>query len=217
MNVKYRLVETDGLIVVDVQEDFIKGGALPVPDGAKIIPALNKYIDKFKAANAKIFATRDWHPPNHISFKGYGGIWPPHCIQGTNGAEFHHALKLPSDTALISKATDPLRESYSGFDGTKLERELKKRGIIRIFVGGLATDYCVKRTVLDGLQLGFETVLLEDAIKGIDQNVGDSKKAICEMIEKGAGKTMIRYVATSKSSEGRLKVRWDFGQDLKAQ
>jgi nicotinamidase-related amidase len=172
--------------VVDVQNDFCPGGALPVPQGDQIIPFLNKYIDKFEKAKARIFATRDWHPPNHISFKRHGGPWPSHCVQGTRGAEFHPALKLPKNVTVISKATNPYKESYSGFDGTDLEKELRDEKTKRIFVGGLATDYCVKRTVLDGLKIGFLTVLLTDAVKGIDQEPVDSEEAVREMIQKGA-------------------------------
>lgn len=184
--------DKDALIIVDVQKDFCTGGALPVPEGEKIVPVLNKYIEKFHEAGALIVATRDWHPPNHSSFKNHGGIWPPHCIQETPGAEFHPDLKLPKETKIISKATSADKEAYSGFDGTDLEKELKNAGIQRLFIGGLATDYCVKSTVLDALRLGFETVLLFDAIKGVDVNPGDSERAIKEMLEKGAKKGTLR-------------------------
>ena len=183
--------DKDALIIVDVQKDFCTGGALPVPEGEKIVPVLNKYIEKFHEAGALIVATRDWHPPNHSSFKNHGGIWPPHCIQETPGAEFHPDLKLPKETKIISKATSADKEAYSGFDGTDLEKELKNAGIQRLFIGGLATDYCVKSTVLDALRLGFETVLLFDAIKGVDVNPGDSERAIKEMLEKGAKKGLL--------------------------
>ena len=181
----------DALIIVDVQRDFCSGGALPVPEGERIIPVLNKYIEKFSKAGGLIVATRDWHPPNHISFKNYGGTWPPHCIQGTPGADFHPDLKLPKESKIVSKASQADKEAYSGFDGTDLERELRDAGIRRVFVGGLATDYCVKSTVLDALNLGFETVLLLDAIKGVDVNPGDSERAIREMLESGAKKASL--------------------------
>ena len=189
---KYRInKDKDALIIVDVQRDFCSGGALPVPGGEKIIPTLNKYIEKFSKAGALIVATRDWHPPNHMSFKDYGGIWPTHCVQGTLGAEFHPDLRLPREFKIVSKATSADKEAYSGFDGTNLERELKDAGIKRVFVGGLATDYCVKSTVLDALRLGFETILLIDAIKGVDVNPGDSERAIEEMIKRGAKKASL--------------------------
>ncbi|HVO36911.1 MAG TPA: nicotinamidase [Candidatus Acidoferrum sp.] len=197
MKRKFKISKNDSLIVVDVQKDFCPGGALPVPEGDKIIPMLNKYINTFRRAKARIFATRDWHPPNHMSFKPFGGIWPPHCIQNTEGAKFHADLKLPKEAKIISKATDPLRESYSGFDGTELDAELKKQGIIRVFVGGLATDYCVKNTVLDALRLGFEAVLLNDATKGINKSPRDSAEAIEEMIRKGATTTRFSEITES--------------------
>jgi nicotinamidase/pyrazinamidase len=176
----------DALIVADVQKDFCPGGALPVPRGDEVILALNDYIKIFKRANARIFATRDWHPPNHISFKAQGGPWPPHCIQNSEGAQFHPDLKLPSDTTIVSKAMDPLKEAYSGFEGTDLAVTLKKQGVTRVFVGGLTTDYCVKNTVLDARKLGFEVVLLMDAIRGINVKSGDVAKAINSMIKSGA-------------------------------
>lgn len=186
MKKDFSIASTDALIIVDVQNDFCPGGALPVPEGNQVIPVLNDYIKIFKKANASIFATRDWHPPNHISFKAQGGPWPPHCVQNSEGAKFHPDLKLPSDTSIISKATDPLKESYSGFDGTELANMLRTQGMARVFVGGLATDYCVKNTVLDARKMGFETVLLLDAIRGINVEPGDVRKAIAEMIKNGA-------------------------------
>jgi nicotinamidase/pyrazinamidase len=187
----FNLSKNDALIIVDVQRDFCPGGSLPVPAGDQVVPVLNEYIKLFKAAKAGIFATRDWHPANHMSFKAYGGPWPPHCIQHSEGAKFHPDLKLPDDTSIISKAMDPSKESYSGFDGTLLGDELKDKGVTRGFVGGLATDYCVKSTVLDAIERGFETVLLLDATRGINVKPGDVEKAIDEMIAKGAEKVTL--------------------------
>jgi nicotinamidase/pyrazinamidase len=178
--------KTDALIIVDVQNDFCLGGALPVPEGDQVVPFLNDYIAIFRKTSAGLFATRDWHPPNHISFKVQGGMWPPHCVQNTKGAMFHPDLKLSSDATVVSKAMDPLREAYSGFDGTELENMLRKQGATRVFVGGLATDYCVKNTVLDARKLGFEVVLLSDAIAGIDAEPGDAVKAVSAMLRSGA-------------------------------
>lgn len=178
----------DALIVVDVQVDFCPGGSLPVPEGDKIVPVLNEYIRRFNSAGALIVATRDWHPPNHVSFKDYGGLWPPHCVQETGGAKFHPNLQLPEGVKIVSKATDPFKEAYSGFEGTNLAEDLKRSGVKRVFVGGLATEYCVKSTVLDALNLGFETFLLEDAAMGINAKPSDVEKAIKEMLEKGAKK-----------------------------
>ena len=171
---------------MDVQKDFLPGGSLPVPSGDEVIPILNDYISLFKTSKAKVFATRDWHPANHVSFKEFGGPWPPHCVQETEGADFYPDLKLPENVTVISKAMDPKRESYSGFDGTTLADELKKGEVSRIFVGGLATDYCVKNTVLDGLSSGFDAVLLSDATRGINVKADDSEKAVLAMHAGGA-------------------------------
>ncbi len=186
MRKDFSVSKTDALIIVDVQNDFCPGGAMPVPEGDQVIPVLNDYIKIFKKANAAVFATRDWHPSNHVSFKAQGGPWPPHCVQNTEGAKFHPNLKLPINAAIISKAMDPLRETYSGFDNTELADTLKNRGATRVFVGGLATDYCVKNTVLDARKLGFETVLLLDATRGINVKLDDVRNAIAEMAENGA-------------------------------
>jgi nicotinamidase/pyrazinamidase len=183
---KIKLREKDALIIVDLQNDFCPGGALAVPEGDKIVPVLNAYIERFSNSKSLIVATRDWHPENHISFVEQGGIWPKHCVQNTKGAEFHPDLKLPSDSVIVSKATEPDKEAYSGFDGTNLEKLLKGKGVTRLFVGGLATDYCVRATVLDALRLGFCVFLLLDAIKGVNVQPEDSERAIVEMLEKGA-------------------------------
>ena len=181
-----KIEENDALIIVDMQKCFCLGGALPVNDGDQIVPVLNEYIVKFRRARAQIFATRDWHPPNHRSFKNYGGRWPPHCIQNTRGADFHPNLKLPVDTTVISTGESPFVEGYSGFDHTDIAHRLKANKIKRVFVGGLATDYCVKYTVLDALEKGFETILLVDAMKGINEKPDDAKKAIDKMLRNGA-------------------------------
>ncbi|MCJ7712870.1 nicotinamidase [Candidatus Bathyarchaeota archaeon] len=186
MKNKITIKKTDALIVVDVQNDFLFGGSLPVPKGEKIIPFLNYYLNLFKKAQGKVFATRDWHSINHLSFKEQGGIWPLHCICGTKGAEFYPKLKLPNNTTVISKATDPDKESYSGFDGTELCEKLKKNKVINVFIGGLATDYCVKNTAVDALKLGFKTFFLIDASKGIGVNPGNVKRSIEMMQNKGA-------------------------------
>ncbi len=183
---KVKITKRDALIIVDVQKDFCPGGSLPVPKGDEVVRVLNEYIRMFKDVGAPIYATRDWHPPNHISFKKYGGLWPPHCIKGSSGAEFHPDLKLPKDTIIISKATESDKEAYSGFEGTELKDDLLDKKVKRVFIGGLATDYCVKSTVLDALRYGFKTFLLTDAIRGVDVRPGDSDRAIEEMIKKGA-------------------------------
>ena len=194
MENKISIGHKDALIIVDVQRDFLPGGALPVPDGNKIIPFLNDYIKTFKKLGSTIFATRDWHPPNHLSFKTEGGSWPAHCIQDTEGAEFGKDLKLPSTIRIISKGMNPDKESYSGFHDTKLADILIEEGISKVFIGGIATEYCVKNTVLDALKLKFDTILLIDAIRGINENPNEVQDAIREMLSNGAKEaTLINF------------------------
>jgi nicotinamidase/pyrazinamidase len=172
--------------MADIQIDFLPGGALPVAEGDQVISVLNEYAKIFKKANAKIIASRDWHPPNHMSFQVQGGPWPAHCVQGTEGANFHPGLKLPEGTMIVSKATDPSKEAYSVFDGTGLAEKLKSQGITRVFVGGLATDYCVVNSILDARKLGFDAEVLLDATRGINVKPGDVDRAIDAMVKSGA-------------------------------
>ncbi len=184
---KLKLTDRDALIVVDMQRDFMPGGALPVPEGDRIVPVLNSYIALFEERNLPVFLTRDWHPENHISFKGHGGIWPPHCVRGTEGAQFHPDLKIPADNKfVISKGTAQEFDAYSGFQGTVLADLLRERGVRRVFVGGVATDYCVKNTLLGAVNLGFQAFLLTDAIKGVDVRPGDVERALEQMLSAGA-------------------------------
>lgn len=183
----------DALLIIDVQNDFCPGGALAVRDGDAVVPALNRYIEKFEKSGRPIFATRDWHPEKTGHFKAYGGLWPPHCIQGTKGAEFRPDLRLPAGAVVVSTGTAPDDEGYSGFDGrdasgAALADLLRRRGVERIFVGGLATDYCVKHTVLDGIKQGFKVVWLADASRGVDLQPGDAERAAAEMLGAGAEK-----------------------------
>ncbi len=186
MSKPYKLNNKDALLITDIQIDFLPGGTLPVEGGDKIIPVINEYINHFVSSKAHVIASRDWHPRNHISFKEQGGPWPPHCIADTEGAKFSPYLKLPSRTLIISKATDPHHEAYSAFDGTNLEENLGKLGVTRLFVVGLATDYCVVNTVLDARQLGFEVVVLMDATLGINVLPEDVDRAIDAMQKSGA-------------------------------
>jgi nicotinamidase/pyrazinamidase len=181
----------EALVIIDVQNDFCPGGALPVADGHGVVPVLNRQIEKFQSAGLPIMATRDWHPERTSHFKAYGGVWPPHCVRGTKGAEFHPELKLPPDAIIFSTGMAADEDGYSGFqgkdaNGVALADVLRSLGVEQILVGGLATDYCVKHTVLDGLKAGFKVVLLEDAIRGVDLNLGDSERAITEMLRAGA-------------------------------
>ncbi len=176
----------DALIVVDVQNDFLPGGSLAVPDGDAVIAVLNDYIARFRAAGSPIVATRDWHPPDHCSFVEQGGTWPPHCVADSPGAAFAERLALPADAIVISKATDPSKDAYSGFQDTGLADRLRALQVTRVYVGGLATDYCVLNTVRDALAAAFEVVLIDEAIRAVDVNEGDGERAIAEMRALGA-------------------------------
>ena len=178
--------KADALIITNIQIDFLPGGALPISDANLVVPVINDYLKIFRRAGASIFAVRDWHPQNHTSFTGQGGKWPPHCIQETEGAKFHPDLKLPEGAVIISKATDTQDDSYSSFDRTELAQNLEMQGVYRLFVGGLATEYCILNTVLDSRKLGFSTLLLSDAVRGINAKPNDANGAIEEMVSAGA-------------------------------
>jgi nicotinamidase/pyrazinamidase len=185
----------DALILVDVQNDFLPGGSLAVGHGDEVIPALNRYIALFLARGLPIFATRDWHPEDHCSFKPRGGPWPPHCVAGSHGAEFGPGLALSPDTPVISKGTDPGKDAYSAFEGTDLGPRLKRLGVSRVFVGGLATDYCVLSTVRDALAAGLRAVLLRDACRAVNIHARDGAQAEQEMERLGA--TRVEYFAVA--------------------
>jgi len=181
----------DALIIVDVQNDFCPGGSLAVSRGDEVVPVLNRVIERFTKAAMPIFATRDWHPERTSHFKDHGGPWPAHCVQGTKGAEFHPGLKLGKGVVMVSKGMAADEDSYSGFQaidatGAPLAELLRRNGIERIFVGGLATDYCIKQTVLDGLKEGFKVVLLKDSIRAVNLSPQDGAFAIHEMVKAGA-------------------------------
>jgi nicotinamidase/pyrazinamidase len=185
----------DALLIVDVQNDFLPGGCLAVPGGDEAVHVLNRYIATFLERDLPIIATRDWHPPNHSSFEVRGGVWPPHCIAGSQGAAFPAALRIPCDTVVISKATTSEQEAYSGFEGTDLCARLRDLGVRRIFVGGLATEYCVLATVRDALRLGFRVVVLEDAVRAVDLLPGNGERALEEMRRLGAKPVRLEAVA----------------------
>lgn len=189
------------LVIVDVQNDFLPGGSLAVPQGDEVIPVLNRYISLFRQRELPIYFTRDWHPRETRHFQSGGGVWPPHCVQGTVGAEFHPELRIPSDAVIISKGMDPEEDSYSAFQGKTVEGvdfldELRRRGIGHLYVGGLATDYCVRFTVLDARRAGLDVTVLEDGIRGVDLQPGDSQRALEEM--KGAGARSARFEDVSQ-------------------
>ncbi len=181
-----RPVPGDALVIVDVQNDFLPGGRLAVPEGDQVIPVLNGYIERFKAQGLPMYATRDWHPADHCSFKAQGGPWPSHCVAGTPGAAFAATLHLPEDVVVISKATTADIEAYSGFEGSDFAKRLRAAGIERLFIGGLATDYCVLNTVNDALKEGFRVFLLEDAIRAVEVNPSDGDRAREAMRQHGA-------------------------------
>ena len=182
-----RISETDALIVVDVQNDFCPGGPMAVPEGDAVVPVVNRLIDKFD----HLVYSRDWHPSDHTSFSDdpeyRDGSWPPHCVQNSPGAEFHPNLRVPSDALVVDKATDPEVEAYSAFGGTGLALDLKNSGVTRVFITGLATDYCVKSTALDAVDAGFEAVLIEDGVRGISEDT--ARAALAEMERAGVRRT----------------------------
>ncbi|MEW6102028.1 MAG: bifunctional nicotinamidase/pyrazinamidase [Candidatus Omnitrophota bacterium] len=185
------------LLVVDVQNDFCPGGSLGIPEGDKIIPNVNKYIRFFAKKKLPIFASRDWHPPRTKHFQAFGGEWPAHCIQNTQGAKFHPDLKMHKNTILLYKGTGPEEDSYSVFQAKDLSGEgflkiLKRLGIQELYIAGLATDYCVRSSALDALKNSLKVKILMDAIKGVDLKAGDSERAIQEMVKKGAKKYTLK-------------------------
>jgi nicotinamidase/pyrazinamidase len=162
----------DGLLVVDVQVDFCPGGALPVPCGDYVVPVLNRWIAAAAERGVPIYASRDWHPIHHVSFSEAGGRWPPHCLQDSGGAQFHPALRLPPGVAIVSKGVRFDRDQYSAFDQTGLAEELRRRGVERVWVGGLAQDVCVRATVLDARREGFLATLIVDGTRPITRESG---------------------------------------------
>ena len=174
------------LVVVDLQRDFCAGGALAVPDGDAVVGPVNALIDQFRSAGNPIYLTRDWHPADHSSFADQGGLWPPHCVAGTEGADFHPDLQVGGDLTVVSKATEREGDAYSGFQGTDLGAQLAAAGISEVLVCGLATDYCVKATVLDAVKAGLVTTVLTDAIRGVEVQSGDTQGALDELRAAGA-------------------------------
>ena len=184
----------DALLIVDFQNDFTPGGALPVAEGDRIAGPINALFDSFDL----VIATRDWHPADHGSFQGAEvdpakwrgvdppGIWPVHCVQRTPGAELDPGLEQARVDVVIDKGQDPNSQGYSAFQETPLGELLRERGVDRLYVAGLATDYCVKASVLDARRLGFDVTVIEDAVRGVEVQPGDSEKALEEMRDAGA-------------------------------
>ena len=178
-----RITPHDALILVDVQNDFCPGGALAVTEGDQVVPVLNGLIPKFET----VVATRDWHPEGHCSFVEQGGTWPPHCIQNSKGAAYHPDLAVGAADIEVLKADTVDREAFNNFDATPdLAAALRERGITRVFVGGLATDYCVRATVLGAIEAGFAVVALTDAMRAVNIKADDGERALAEMAAAGA-------------------------------
>jgi len=170
-----------------VLNDFCPGGSLAVAEGNEVVPPLNKLMKEFLDRGEPVYKTRDWHPEKTKHFAIYGGTWPIHCVQNTRGAEFHPDLLDDPRITVISKGFDERADGYSGFDGTQLAQLLRDEGVNEVWIGGLATDYCVKQTVIDGVRNGFTVKALADAMRAVNVNPDDGKKAIEEMKEAGAG------------------------------
>jgi nicotinamidase/pyrazinamidase len=174
----------EALLIIDVQNDFIPGGALAVPDGDEIIGPVGELLDSGRFE--LVVATRDWHPPDHASFRDQGGPWPPHCVQGTEGAEIHDSIPRERIDVIVDAGYEPQLEGYSGFEATPLGEILREHEIDRVTVVGLATDYCVKHTALDALANGFAVEVVTEAIRGIDAEPGDSERALAELADAGS-------------------------------
>ena len=194
------------LLVVDVQLDFCPGGALPVPEGDRVVPVLNGYLELFAESRLPIFASRDWHPENSAHFLANGGSWPAHCLQQSPGARFHPELLLPPETVVVSKGTDPGDDGYSALqgasaEGSTLSELLRRLQPDRLYVGGLATDYCVKESVLEAIREGLAVTLLTDACRGVELHQGDTERALAEMVGAGAelaGFSSVREALSAK-------------------
>lgn len=186
------------LIVVDVQNDFCPGGSLAVAHGDEVVAPLNNLMREFLDRGEPVFKTRDWHPARTSHFKAYGGTWPVHCVQGTPGAEFHPDLLDDPRITIISKGIDESADGYSGFDGTSLAQILREEEVQEVLVGGLATDYCVKHTVLDARREGFEVKALADAMRAVNVNRDDGARAVAEMRDAGA-----EIVGNAKKAAGQ--------------
>jgi nicotinamidase/pyrazinamidase len=171
----------DALLVIDMQQDFLPGGALPVEGGDQLVALINAYLHAFADRGLPIFASRDWHPADHMSFKRQGGPWPSHCVVGSTGAQWAPGLAWPASTQVISKGCDREGDAYSAFFETDLAERLQHAGVHRVFVAGLATDYCVLRTVQDARLLGLGVVLLLDAVAAVDVQAGDGQRAVHQM------------------------------------
>jgi nicotinamidase/pyrazinamidase len=176
----------DALLAIDMQVDFLPGGALGVPNGDEVLAPVNQLLRLFSSQGLPIFASRDWHPEHHCSFAARGGPWPPHCVAGTPGAAFSSQLDLPAGAIVVSKADSADLDAYSAFNGTNLAEQLRDRGVRRVVVCGLATDYCVLNTVIDAREHGFEVLVVPEAMRAVDVAPGDGERAMARMTGLGA-------------------------------
>jgi len=176
INPEEALKEGDALIIVDVQNDFCPGGALPIEEGDSVVPVLNEWLVAAKKTGIPVYASYDWHPPTHPSFSSEGGAWPPHCIQGTKGADFHSDLLLPDDVVQVAKGTRFDKDQHSAFDETGLANALRKSGIRRLWIGGLALDVCVRATALEARTAGFEAHLIAPGTRPVTLADGAAAK-----------------------------------------
>ena len=190
-----RLTANDALLLADIQGDFLPGGALGISGGDDIISILLRYLHRFHVQGLPIYLTRDWHPPNHCSFRNQGGLWPVHCVAGSSGSLPPPSFAAPASAVIIYKAIDPGQEAYSAFQHTALDRHLRAIGVRRLFIGGLATDYCVLNTVKDARALGYDVCLLMDGIKAVNLQPEDGRHAEQEMIRLGAVPVQLEMLA----------------------
>ena len=176
----------DGLLVVDPQNDFCPGGSLAVAEGDAVMPVLSAWAAAAQRAGVPVFASRDWHPPKTTHFREFGGVWPPHCVMGTPGAEFHSDLQLPASFRLVSKGMGETEDAYSAFQarddsGRPLRSLLEESGVRHLYIGGLATDYCVKSSALDAVTQGFRVTLIPDGIRAVNLEAADGERAVADM------------------------------------
>jgi len=193
------------LLVVDAQVDFFPGGALPVPGGDAILPALNTYMRMFADADCPVIASRDWHRPETTHFEERGGAWPVHCVQDTTGAEFHEEVQLPEDVIVVSKGMGADEDGYSAFQarddqGTMLSELLSAKAVERLYVCGLALDYCVKASAIDAAEQGLEAVVLMDATRAVNVSVHDGEDAVEELVRAGVGLAVLDQVRATLSA-----------------
>lgn len=194
------------LLVVDTQNDFCPGGALPVTEGDRVVPALNAYIALFHAAGYPLIASRDWHPARTTHFNTAGGPWPPHCVQGTRGAAFHPDLALPADTLIVSKGMGATEDAYSAFQarderGRSLATILHALGVRQVYLGGLTLDYCVKETALDAIRDGLAVTVLLDATRAVNVHVHDAEQAIEELVSAGVQLATLQTLGRNEAPE----------------